>query len=253
MHVLGMLYVQQMHIVFKILSRYVKTFIISLKRQGRGFFVAQSKIIENLAKINSIAQKYSPTIVAVTKYYSKDKMVEAYHSGLRHFGESRATEAVAKIDDLDEEIRSNSTYHFIGHLQTNKVKKVVGVFEYIHSLDSMGLAQEISRQAKAKGIVQKVLVQVNNSYEETKFGIAPSQLDSFLEQASSLPELEVAGLMSMAPYIQDEKLLRKLFAQMRELKEKFGLKELSMGMSNDYHIALEEGATMIRLGRILFE
>lgn len=218
-----------------------------------GVFALENKIIENLAKINSNVQKYNPTIVAVTKYYGKEEMTEAYKAGLRHFGESRANEAAAKINDLDEEIRSNSTYHFIGHLQTNKVKKVIGVFDYIHSLDSLGLAQEISKQAGDKGVVQKVLIQINNSFEDSKFGIVPSQLDIFLEQTKKLPSIEVIGLMSMAPFTQDTKLLRKLFSEMRSLKEKFGLKELSMGMSNDYQIALEEGATIIRLGRILFE
>lgn len=215
--------------------------------------MSKEKIKENLDRVNSFASKFSPTIVAVTKYYGREKMEEAYSAGLRHFGESRANEAVEKINDLDEEMRSGSTYHFIGHLQTNKVKKVIGVFDYIHSLDTQELAKAVSAQAQSKGIVQKVLVQVNNSFEETKYGIAPSQLDNFLNEVSKLPSIEVAGLMSMAPLVDDEKLLRKLFSQMHKLKETFGLKELSMGMSNDYKIALEEGATIIRLGRILFE
>jgi hypothetical protein len=211
------------------------------------------KIAENLRNINSFAAAFCPTIVAVTKYYGQKEMIDAYNAGLRHFGESRAADATLKISDLDEAVRSNSTYHFIGHLQTNKVKHVVGLFDYIHSLDSVNLAQEISKHAQGKGIVQKVLVQVNNSFEQTKHGIAPSELNNFLEQTAKLPSLEPVGLMMMAPFTDDEKLLRKLFSQMRTLKEEAGLKELSMGMSNDYRLALEEGATIIRLGRIIFE
>ncbi len=213
----------------------------------------QEKISRNLAKIKKDIEGYNPTIVAVSKYYSAAHMVEAYKCGIRDFGESRVLDAAAKINELDDETRLNSNYHFIGHLQTNKAKKAIGVFGLIQSVESFELAEEISKHAAQKGIVQKVLIQVNNAFEQSKFGIAPSQLENFLEKIRELPAIEVKGLMNIAPLTDSEADLRKLFSEMRKLKEAYGLKELSMGMSNDYKIALYEGATIIRLGRILFE
>ena len=214
---------------------------------------ALSTVSKNLDCILKIVDGRDVRIVAVTKYYDSSKIEEAYKAGLRDFAESRALEAVEKINKLDDEIKSNSTYHFIGHLQTNKVKHVVGNFDYIQSVDSLKVAQEIAKHAAEKNIVQKILIQVNNANEESKFGIALSQLDSLIEQVSSMNSLKLEGLMNIAPIYADEKELRRLFSQMRELKEKYKLKELSMGMSNDFKIALDEGATIIRLGRILFE
>lgn len=130
---------------------------------------------------------------------------------------------------------------------------MVGNFDYIQSVDSLKVAQEIAKHAAEKNIVQKILIQVNNANEESKFGIALSQLDELVEQIGSMNSLKLEGLMNIAPIYADEKELRRLFSQMRELKEKYKLKELSMGMSNDFKIALDEGATIIRLGRILFE
>lgn len=214
---------------------------------------ALSTVSKNLDCILKIVDGRDVRIVAVTKYYDSSKIEEAYKAGLRDFAESRALEAVEKINKLDDEIKSNSTYHFIGHLQTNKVKHVVGNFDYIQSVDSLKVAQEIAKHAAEKNIVQKILIQVNNANEESKFGIALSQLDKLIEQIGSMNSLKLEGLMNIAPIYADEKELRRLFSQMRELKEKYKLKELSMGMSNDFKIALDEGATIIRLGRILFE
>ena len=213
----------------------------------------QSAVSKNLNRILKIINGREVRIVAVTKYYDSSKIKEAYCAGLRDFAESRALEAVEKINKLDDEIKSKSTYHFIGHLQTNKVKYVVGNFDYIQSVDSLKVAEQIAKYAQEKNIVQKILIQVNNADEESKFGIAPSQLDELIEEISKLSSISIEGLMNIAPLIDDEKELRKLFSQMRHLKEKYSLKELSMGMSNDYKIALDEGATMIRLGRKLFE
>ncbi len=214
---------------------------------------ALSTVSKNLDCILKIVDGRDVRIVAVTKYYDSSKIEEAYKAGLRDFAESRALEAVEKINKLDDEIKSNSTYHFIGHLQTNKVKHVVGNFDYIQSVDSLKVAQEIAKHAAEKNIVQKILIQVNNADEESKFGIALSQLDELVEQIGSMNSLKLEGLMNIAPIYADEKELRRLFSQMRELKEQYKLKELSMGMSNDFKIALDEGATIIRLGRILFE
>ena len=210
-------------------------------------------IKENLNRILKIVDGRDVRVIAVTKYYDEQCITNAYCAGLRDFGESRALEAIEKINKLDDEIRQKSTYHFIGHLQTNKVKHVVGKFRYIHSVDSLKLAQEIAKCAAEKGIVQKILIQVNNANEESKFGIAPSQLDNLISKIRMTDSLELVGLMNIAPNIEDEKELGRLFSQMRKLKERYELKELSMGMSHDFKIALSEGATMIRLGRILFK
>jgi len=232
----------------------------------------REKISQNLAKIKQDIEGYNPTVVAVSKYYSAGHMVEAYRCGIRDFGESRVLDAALKINELDDETRLNSNYHLIGHLQTNKAKKAVvpygcgscsnaspsthgsrALFGLIQSVESFELAKEISKYAAANGIVQKVLIQVNNAFEQSKFGIAPSQLENFLEQIRGLSNIEVEGLMNMAPYGATDAELKKLFSEMHRLKEACGLRELSMGMSNDYKIALGEGATIIRLGRILFE
>ena len=213
----------------------------------------EGKISRNLKEINEILKNYKAKLIAVTKYYTQEAIIEAYNQGLRDFGESRAIEAKEKIESLNSDIRKKSEFHFIGHLQRNKVKKVIGTFNLIQSLDSIELAKEISKCASEQEIIQKVLIQVNNASEAQKFGIAPSQLNNFLNELSELKNIEVIGLMNIAPLSNDEKELRKLFKGMYELKEEFNLKELSMGMSNDYKIALDEGATMIRLGRAIFE
>ncbi len=210
-------------------------------------------IQKNYNRILKIVDRKNVRIVAVTKYYDENAIINAYRAGLRDFGESRALESVEKISKLDDEIRLKSTYHFIGHLQTNKVKHVVGFFDYIHSVDSLKVAKEIAKCAAEKGIVQKILIQVNVADEKSKFGIAPLQTDDLIKEISKLDSLKLEGLMNIAPLVDDEKELRKYFSQMRTLKERYNLKELSMGMSNDYKIALEEGATIIRLGRTLFE
>ena len=208
---------------------------------------------KNLEKILKDTQNYNPTIIAVTKYYGINKMIEAFDAGLRNFGESKALEAVEKINKIDDTTMSQSIYHFIGHLQTNKVKYVVGNFDYIHSVDSLKLAQCINNEANKKGIKQKILIQVNNAHELQKFGVDPCELENLINEVKIMDSIELTGLMNIAPLSDDEQLLQKLFSQMRELKEKFKLKELSMGMSKDYKIALKNGATMIRLGKILFE
>jgi len=171
---------------------------------------------------------------------------------LRDFAESRALEAIEKINNIDDTDKTQSVYHFIGHLQTNKVKHVVGFFDYIHSVDSLKIAQCIDLEAQKRGIVQKILVQVNNALEPQKFGIYPNDLENLIEEVKKMKSVELVGLMNIAPLIDDENELRRLFLEMKELKEKYNLKELSMGMSQDYKLALECGATMIRLGRILF-
>lgn len=212
-----------------------------------------NRIRDNLLKIEEITKRYKAKLIAVSKYYSADAMVDAYKLGIRDFGESRLPEAIKKINTLEDEMNSNCNYHLIGHLQSNKIKWAVGFFKLIHSVDSVALAEGISKKALELGVKQQILIQVNNSGEEQKCGIAPSHLEDMIEQVSKMPNIELKGLMNVAPFVDDKKLLKRLFDEMFKLKESFKLEELSMGMSNDFEIALDSGATMIRLGRILFE
>ena len=211
------------------------------------------RIQDNLLKIQEKLKNYNAKMIAVSKYYSKEAMIEAYKLGIKDFGESRLPEAVKKINSLDDAMNSDCDYHLIGHLQSNKIKWAVGFFKLIHSVDSVALAENISKKASELGVKQKILIQVNNSGEMQKFGIAPLQLEDMIEQVSKLPNIELLGLMNVAPLTDDKKLIKKLFDEMFKLKESYKLQELSMGMSNDFEIALDSGATMIRLGRILFE
>ena len=218
----------------------------------------QHKVRANLLQIQEDIAPYKPNIIAVTKYFDENAMIEAYNAGLRDFAESRANEAVEKINNLPTDVRNNSRFHFIGHLQTNKVKKVVPNFDYIHSVDSLKLAKAISDEAKAIGKVQKILLQVNNANEEQKFGFSKDEIFEEFPKIKALPSIEVVGIMNMAPLGASEEELNKLFGDVfnikKELEKEFNceLKELSMGMSQDYKIAVKNGSTMLRIGRKLF-
>ena len=218
----------------------------------------QHKVRANLLQIQEDIAPYKPNIIAVTKYFDENAMIEAYNTGLRDFAESRANEAVEKINNLPTDVRNNSRFHFIGHLQTNKVKKVVPNFDYIHSVDSLKLAKAISDEAQAIGKVQKILLQVNNANEEQKFGFSKDEIFEEFPKIKALPSIEIAGIMNMAPLGASEEELNKLFGDVfnikKELEKEFNceLKELSMGMSQDYKIAVKNGSTMLRIGRRLF-
>ncbi|MDD3437038.1 MAG: YggS family pyridoxal phosphate-dependent enzyme [Candidatus Gastranaerophilales bacterium] len=217
-----------------------------------------NKIEENLLKIKEDIVPYTPNIIAVTKYFDGSKIEEAYQAGLRDFGESRVSEAIEKINKLPKYIRDNSRFHLIGHLQTNKVKKAVGNFDYIHSVDSLKLAQSISEEALKLGIIQKILLQVNNANEEQKFGFSKEEIFENFGKIRLLKGLEIVGLMNMAPLDLERQKLIELFEDIVKLRDtlekKFDckLKEISMGMSGDYKEAVVAGATMIRVGRKLF-
>ncbi len=212
----------------------------------------------NLLRLKQEIVPYTPQIIAVTKYYDKSAIMDAFSAGLRDFGESRANDAIKKIESLPEEIRKESQFHFIGHLQTNKVEKVVKYFDYIQSVDSMHLAVAISESAKKLDKIQKILIQVNISEEIQKFGFKINELRNCIDELKKLEGIEIEGLMCMAPLGADEAKLNEVFSTARnllqELNEKYylGLTELSMGMSDDYKSAVTNGATMIRIGRLLF-
>lgn len=218
----------------------------------------QFTVKENLSKIQEEIAPYRPNIIAVTKYFDEEAIEAAYNAGLRNFGESRTIEAIEKIEKLPVEVRNNSSFHFIGHLQSNKVKKTVEHFDFIHSVDSLKLAELISTAAKAFGKVQKTLLQLNNAGEIQKSGFSKEELFEVFPEIIKLDGIKVEGLMNMAPLGADDKTLFELFSDVantkRLLEEKYNCKmnELSMGMSQDYRIAAQCGATMLRIGRKLF-
>lgn len=218
----------------------------------------QDTVRENLLQIQEDIAPYKPNIIAVTKYFDEKAMIETYNAGLRDFAESRAVEAVEKIENLPAEVRNNSKFHFIGHLQTNKVKKVVPIFDYIHSVDSLKLAKAIADEAKLFGKVQNILLQVNNANEEQKFGFSKKEIFEVFPSIKELSSVSIAGIMNMAPLGASEEELNRLFEDVfnikKELEQRFDceLRELSMGMSQDYKIAVKHGATMLRIGRKLF-
>lgn len=218
----------------------------------------QYKVRENLKQIQEEIVPYKPNIIAVTKYFDSDAIVQAYNAGLRDFAESRVIEASAKISLLPEEIRNNSVFHFIGHLQTNKVRKAIERFDIIHSVDTLKLAKKISEICLEYGKTQNIMLQVNNAGEIQKSGFSVNELFEEFCQIVKLPNIKILGLMNMTPFGADEKELRELFSEVRnirdELEKKFNcnLPELSMGMSQDYVIAAQEGSTMLRIGRKLF-
>lgn len=192
------------------------------------------------------------TIVAVTKTYGPDAPLAAWQAGLRDVGENRVQEAVAKMAQVDAPLR----WHLIGHLQRNKVKQLEG-FQLVHSMDSGRLADALSAYGAARGRPLEVLVQVNVSGEGTKGGYEPSSLDAEAERLRTLSGLVVRGVMTMAPFDADVTTLRRVFAGARRCGEVLRAAghpatELSMGMSGDYEIAVEEGATLVRLGTVLF-
>lgn len=233
--------------------------LIPSNRWGEEIPVDVELVKGNLLEIKNKIAPCKPRIIGVTKYFGLNAIIEGYNAGLRDFGESRALDAVHKIESLPTDVRENSKFHFIGHLQTNKTEKVVEYFDYIHSVDSLKLAKAISKAACSLNKREKVLLQVNNAREEQKFGYDKEQLGNDFSEIIKLEGLEVVGLMNMALLGASENVLRKLFSDLRkfrdELQEEFGvsLPELSMGMSDDYKFAVEEGATMIRIGRKLFK
>ena len=215
-------------------------------------------IRKNLLQIQEEIAPCKPRIIAVTKYFNEDAIIAAYQAGFRDFGESRVIEASEKINNLPEDIRKNSTFHLIGHLQTNKVKQAVKVFDYIHSVDSVKLAQSIAQHASQIGKIQKILIQINNAEEEQKFGFSKDEVFKSFEQIKNLESIEISGVMNMAPLGIDECEIATLFSEVvqikTELEKEFGckLQEISMGMSQDYKIAAQQGSTMLRVGRKLF-
>jgi pyridoxal phosphate enzyme (YggS family) len=193
-------------------------------------------------------------LVAVSKTHAVETLREAFEAGQNVFGESRVQEVLPKIDALPAAIE----WHFIGHLQTNKIRKVVGRFALFHGVDNRNLALQMNRIAGELGVSAEVLLEVNVSGEETKFGFSPEALKPALEELLPLPFLRVRGLMTMAPYSDNPETARPFFAKLRELRDALAastghpLPELSMGMSGDFEQGIAEGATIVRVGSAIF-
>ena len=232
--------------------------LIPSQNWGEDIAVDSSLVKKNFDSIKANVAHCNVKIIAVTKYFGLKAILAGYEAGLREFGESRAVEAIKKIEQLPSEVRENSTFHFIGHLQSNKADKVVKFFDVIHSIDSLKIAHAVSKSACSLNKREKVLLQVNNAGEEQKSGYTKEQLKKDMPELLSLEGIDIIGLMNMAPLGASAELLQTLFADIslyrKELEREFNviLPELSMGMSDDYKIAVQNGATMIRIGRKLF-
>ena len=194
-------------------------------------------------------------LIAVTKTYGVDVINEAIDCGVTDIGENRVQEIMEKYDHV-KPVR----WHLIGHLQKNKVKYIIDKVSLIHSVDSLGLAEEINKQAAKIGKVQDILIQVNVSGEESKFGVSPEECNDLCEKISGLSNVRICGLMTVAPFTDDEELLGKVFDGLRQISldilskkaDTVYMNELSMGMTNDYPLAIANGATMIRVGPAIF-
>ncbi len=223
----------------------------------------EKNYLEILRRIDSAKRKSNRsdeiTLVAVTKTYEAPQMIEAIELGIKNIAENRVQEIQRKYSQIPQEL--DVCWHQIGSLQTNKVKYIIDKVELIHSLDRYELAKEIDRQAKKIDKVQKCLVQVKVSEEESKKGASTEEVIELIQQIQSeFENIQLCGLMAMAPYFDEPEDSRKYFVELKQLFDEIKQKEivseefvhLSMGMSNDYFVAVEEGATMVRIGSALF-
>ena len=222
-----------------------------------------SSILDNLERVREqIVQAAAKAgrdvkdveLVAIAKMHPAEKVREAVEAGQTLFGESRIQEARAKISELSSNIR----WHFVGHLQKNKVRQALPLFEMIHSVDSLALAQDINRIAEEEGLYPRVLLEVNVAGEGSKFGFAPDDLREQMEVLLALPRLSIEGLMCIPPLTVESEDSQKFFVQVRELRDslekEFNMKlpQLSMGMTQDFPIGIQEGATLVRVGTAIF-
>ena len=223
---------------------------------GARIQAVRTAIAEACARRTHVPQDAPVELIAVTKNHPVEEMQTAIDAGAANIGENRVQEALDKAKNLEREV----TWHLIGHLQTNKAKQAVRQFDLIHSVDSVRLAQEIDKAAERFGKVQNILIQVNLAREERKSGIYREDLDDLLAEIGRLPSIRLQGFMCIAPNYDDVEECRPLFRAMYELyqqgKERAprtaDIRYLSMGMSNDYEIAVEEGANLVRVGTAIF-
>jgi len=221
--------------------------------------------VENLARVRERIARAAErsgrsasdiTVVAVTKTFGPETVEEAVRGGICDVGENRVQEFLEKADRVSLDCR----WHLVGHLQTNKVNKAIGRFAMIQSIDSIKLAEKLSRAGGERGITTDVLIEVNTSGEASKHGFDPEETVEAFGGIARLPALSVRGLMTVGPWVEDEAIVASAFGTLRKLKEDMErsasddilLEHLSMGMSDDFELAIREGSTMVRLGRVLF-
>ena len=220
------------------------------------------RIARVIADVDSAAQRAgrtprSVTLVAVSKTVGRDVVEEAYECGLRHFGENRVQDAALKFSTP---LPSDATLHMVGQLQSNKAMHALKIFHMIESIDRKSLAVELEKQAAKSGTIIPVLIQVNIAGEEQKAGCEPGNVSELVELTAHSAHLDLQGLMTIAPLVNDPEEVRPVFSGLRVLRNRLRqqvptlqLDTLSMGMSNDYQVAIEEGATLVRIGRAIFE
>ncbi len=196
------------------------------------------------------------TLIAVSKTKPVETLKEAYDLGVRIFGENKVQELADKYEALPKDIH----WHMIGHLQRNKVKYIIDKVDLIHSVDSVRLAETINKEARKHNLIANILIEVNVAKEDTKFGLLPEDVDAFVDEISHFSNIFVLGLMTIAPFVENAEENRAVFARLRKLSvdianknvDNVNMSILSMGMTNDYAIAIEEGATMVRVGTGIF-
>jgi pyridoxal phosphate enzyme (YggS family) len=215
-----------------------------------------ASIQQRIAAAVSAAGREPGTVklVAVSKTHPAESVREAFEAGQEIFGENRVQELIAKAPLLPSKLR----WHLIGHLQKNKIRKILPLTELIHGVDSLELAQDIDRIADELGLFPRILLEVNVSGEESKFGFKPDVLKAQLEDLLALPRVQVEGLMTIAPYVENPEDVRPVFCNLRILRDELAgrsgapLSTLSMGMSGDFEVAIAEGATLVRVGTSIF-
>ena len=186
-------------------------------------------------------------LIAVSKTFPADAVEAALHAGITDVGENRVQEARDKKPD----VQSPARWHLIGHLQSNKAKDAVRLFDVIHTVDSIALGEKIARAAEGAGKRQEILIEVNVGREEQKAGVLPENVGALVDELNAMPPLHLRGLMAIPPFLEAE-AMRPYFRALRELRDAVGVEHLSMGMSDDFEVAIEEGSTMVRVGRAIF-
>lgn len=224
-----------------------------------GYITENIKTVQNnILSSCKLSERYPEevTLIAVSKTMPVSALREAYDCGCRHFGENKVQELVDKYEQLPKDIK----WHMIGHLQRNKVKYIIDKAYLIHGVDSLKLAEEISKEAVKKNVIAHILIEVNIAQEESKFGIKKEEAAALIENISKLPSIQVEGLMTIAPYVENSEENRQYFVSLRQLSvdimkknnDNVSMNVLSMGMTSDYEVAIEEGATYVRVGTGIF-
>ena len=216
--------------------------------------VVEKNILEACERVNRKREEVK--LIAVSKTKPVSMLQEIYNEGIRCFGENKVQELTDKVEQLPDDIH----WHMIGHLQRNKVKYIVDKVDMIHSVDSLRLAETIEQEAAKKNVVVNILLEVNVAEEDTKFGLKVEEVIPLIEQISSFKHIKICGLMTIAPYVENAEENRNVFARLKQLSvdinkkniDNVSVRELSMGMTNDYEVAIEEGATMVRVGTGIF-